>query len=49
MNLSTLSGQSVRFRWRMGLDTADFNWGWWLDDIRIYTCGKKRPGQITSS
>ena len=34
----SLAGESVRFRWRMGLDPAVYEWGWWLDDIQIYTC-----------
>ena len=37
-NLASLAGQSVRFRWRMGLDATTAIWGWWLDDVRIYTC-----------
>ena len=37
-NLASLAGQSVRFRWRMGLDASTSMWGWWLDDVRIYTC-----------
>ena len=42
LNLSSLAGQSVTFRWRMGLGDFDFfgsTWGWWLDDIRVYNCG----------
>jgi Zn-dependent metalloprotease len=38
LNLNSLAGQSVRFRWRMGLDNSFYNWGWWLDDVRLYTC-----------
>ncbi|MCC6455251.1 MAG: M4 family metallopeptidase [Caldilineaceae bacterium] len=38
LDLSTLAGQDVRFRWRMGLDSSVYDWGWWLDDVRIYTC-----------
>lgn len=38
LNLSSLAGQNVKFRWRIGLDTGGFNWGWWLDDVRIYQC-----------
>jgi bacillolysin len=41
LNLSTLAGQNVRFRWRMGLDMSVNNWGWWLDDVRVYTCGSE--------
>ncbi len=38
LNLSSLAGQTVIFRWRMGLDETGFSWGWWLDDVRVYTC-----------
>ena len=38
LNLSSLAGQSVRFRWRLGVDTSGFDLGWLLDDIRIYQC-----------
>jgi Zn-dependent metalloprotease len=38
LNLSSLAGQSVSFRWRMGLDDDVVAWGWWVDDVRIYTC-----------
>jgi Zn-dependent metalloprotease len=37
-NLSSLAGKDVRFRWRMGTDWVGFDWGWWLDDVEIYTC-----------
>ncbi len=43
LNLDTLAGQSVRFRWRMGLDTVIYDWGWWLDDVRIYSCSGPTP------
>lgn len=39
LSLSPLAGHSVRFRWRMGLDQYRFDLGWFLDDVRIYTCG----------
>jgi hypothetical protein len=39
VNLSSLAGQSVRFRWRMGVDNFAWDRGWWVDDIRIYSCG----------
>jgi hypothetical protein len=38
LNLASLAGQSVRFRWRMGLDASVSDVGWWVDDVRIYTC-----------
>ncbi len=39
VDLSSLAGKTVKFRWRMGLDKYGYSWGWWLDDVRIYTCG----------
>jgi len=39
LTLASLAGQNVTFRWRMGLDDFGYSWGWWLDDVRIYTCG----------
>ncbi|MEO8260256.1 MAG: M4 family metallopeptidase [Acidobacteriota bacterium] len=38
VNLATLAGQTVRFRWRMALDNGGYDWGWWLDDVSIYSC-----------
>jgi hypothetical protein len=38
MNLSALAGQNVRFRWRLGLDENVAAGGWFLDDVRIYSC-----------
>jgi bacillolysin len=45
LNLSSLAGRSVTFRWRMGLDLIgsgsflESPSGWWLDDVTLYTCG----------
>ncbi len=36
--LSPLAGKTIRFRWRMGTDSADSVYGWYVDDVRIYTC-----------
>jgi hypothetical protein len=36
--LESLAGQTVRFRWRMGTDQAYYVTGWYVDDVRIYTC-----------
>jgi hypothetical protein len=39
VTLSSLSGQSVRFRWRVSTDSNNFLYdGWFVDDIQIYTC-----------
>ena len=50
-DLSTLAGQDVRFRFRIGTDKFNSNsndsdrmfYGWFIDDIRLYTCGATLP------
>ena len=37
-NLSSLAGQSVRFRWTSRTDGAGAGRGWFIDDVRIYSC-----------
>ncbi len=39
LNLASLSGENVRFRFRLGTDVSGYNYGWFIDDVRIYTCG----------
>jgi hypothetical protein len=38
LNLSSLAGQNVRFRFRIGTDSLYYDYGWFIDDVRIYTC-----------
>jgi Zn-dependent metalloprotease len=38
LNLNGLVGKSVTFRWRMGLDEGTFSGGWWVDNIKVYSC-----------
>jgi Zn-dependent metalloprotease len=38
LNLSSLAGQNVRFRFRLGTDPAVEDYGWFIDDIRMYQC-----------
>jgi bacillolysin len=38
VNLSSLAGMNVRFRFRIGTDTTIDDVGWFFDDIRVYTC-----------
>jgi hypothetical protein len=33
-----MAGQSVRFRWRQSTDGSVTDLGWFIDDVRIYTC-----------
>ena len=44
-NLAPLAGKSVRVRFRMGTDDGNYfgGWGWFIDDIGIYTCGAGGP------
>ena len=43
LNLASLAGKKVSFRWRMGLDEGTSDWGWWIDNIKVYTCGGVAP------
>lgn len=38
LNLSSLAGQNARFRFRLGTDSSFDDYGWLIDDVRIYTC-----------
>ena len=38
VNLSSLAGQNVRFRFRLATDISVDDYGWFVDDISIYTC-----------
>ncbi len=38
LDLLSLVGQTVQFRWRLGTGDTTTGFGWWLDDVRIYTC-----------
>jgi Zn-dependent metalloprotease len=38
LNLSSLGGKNVRFRFRIANDEAYADDGWYIDNIRIYTC-----------
>jgi len=43
LDLSSLAGQNVRFRFRMGTDSSVWDYGWFIDDVRIYTCAAVSP------
>lgn len=40
LDLSSLAGQNVRFRFRLGTDNLFDWWGWYVDDVRIYRCSE---------
>ncbi len=47
MNLSGLAGQNLRFRFRVGSDDAYANYGWFIDNLRMYTCDVGGSLQLT--
>ena len=50
LNLSSLAGQTIRLRWREGTDSSTAGpYGWWLDDVRVYTCVTGSGSSSTSS
>jgi hypothetical protein len=48
-NLASLGGQTVRFRWRMGTDLQASNFGWVIDDVRIYRCSGTPGAPVLTS
>jgi bacillolysin len=38
LNLNSLAGQNARFRFRIGTDESGDDYGWFIDDVRVYTC-----------
>lgn len=38
LNLASLAGQPFRLRFRLGTDASVNDWGWNIDDVRIYQC-----------
>ncbi len=47
VDLSTLDGETVRFRFRIGTDTGGGGYGWYIDSARISGCSDGAPA-ITS-
>ena len=41
LDLTSLAGLSVQFRFRMGTDKFSDRLGWLIDDVVIYTCGQQ--------
>ena len=39
VNLSSLAGQNVRFRFRVATDSSVGRRGWFIDDVWVHTCG----------
>ena len=45
-DLGSLAGKNVRFRFRIGTDSTSADYGWFIDDIRIYTCGASYTDRV---
>lgn len=43
LDLGSLQGQNVRFRFRIGTDSSTYDYGWFIDDVHIYTCSTSAP------
>ena len=43
LDLTPLAGQTVRFRFRVGTDSIVGDYGWFVDDISVYTCSSLPP------
>jgi bacillolysin len=46
LNLASLAGQSVRFRFRVGTDSSVGSLGWVIDNVLIYTCSGTTTGPL---
>jgi bacillolysin len=46
LNLASLAGQSVRFRFRIGTDSVIGSLGWVVDNFGIYTCSAVTTGSL---
>jgi bacillolysin len=49
LDLSSLAGQNVQFRFRIGTDNSIGDLGWFVDDFRLYTCTPPQPPAISIS
>jgi hypothetical protein len=52
VDLNTLTGQSVRFRWHTSTDgSVSGPFGWVVDDVRVYTCANEPtpPAEVAFS
>ncbi|MBI5825075.1 MAG: M4 family metallopeptidase [Chloroflexi bacterium] len=48
LDLSSLAGQNIMFRFRFGMGSSNSGgYGWWLDDVQIYEC-QPAPSIVSS-
>jgi bacillolysin len=46
VDLSSLAGKTVMFRWRITADPDFYLDGWTLDNVNLYVCGGDRPSNV---
>ncbi len=46
VDIQQWAGQTVRFAWRLGSDSAAGNEGWYIDDVKVQSCGEPLPVSI---
>ncbi len=46
-DLSSLAGQSVRLRFRIGTDDSVGDYGWFIDDVNVYRCAGSGDPTLT--
>ena len=49
LNLASLAGQTVKFRFRIGTDSDIGDWGWFIDDIRMFTCSADTTAPVAKA
>ena len=49
VDISSLAGRSVRFRFRVATDTDGADAGWYIDSVRIYGCGSGTAVALAST
>lgn len=49
LDLTALAGRPFRARFRLGTDSGGSGYGWFIDDVRIYTCQDGQPGVATAT
>jgi Zn-dependent metalloprotease len=42
-DLTSLGGQTIKFRWRFATDNSYYYLGWMVDDVQIYSCDALPP------
>ncbi len=49
MDLSSLAGQAVRFRFRLAIDDFGEDYGWFIDDVHLYTCDEPEANLVVKA